>query len=108
MFNLSKNTLSRYQINILLCGLKFTPTPTHIGIQLKSDIHNYTRKLCLTECLIYKNFFETKSNFTPSRNTDKDLDHQIDVVKNLDLEGMGIHLFFINNPFLTLAPQKSP
>ena len=28
IFNLSKRTLSRYQVNVLLHGLKFTPTPT--------------------------------------------------------------------------------
>ena len=49
MFNLSKKTLSRYQVNILLRGLKFTPTPKRNIIQLKSDIHNYTQKLRLTE-----------------------------------------------------------
>ena len=49
IFNLSKKTLSRYQVNILLGGLKFKPTPKRNIIQLKSDIHNYTRKLRLTE-----------------------------------------------------------
>ena len=36
-FNLSKKPLSRYQIDTLLQGLKFTATPTHNIIQLKSD-----------------------------------------------------------------------
>ena len=38
IFNLPKKTLSRYQINILLHRLKFTPTPKHNIIQPKSDI----------------------------------------------------------------------
>ena len=38
IFNLPKKTLSRYQINILLHRLKFTPTPKHNIIQSKSDI----------------------------------------------------------------------
>ena len=38
IFNLSSKTLSRYQTNILLCGLKFTPTPKRNNIELKSNI----------------------------------------------------------------------
>ena len=101
MFNLSKKTLSRYQVNILLRGLKFTPTPKRNIIQLKSDIHNYTRKLRLTEFFHnarennnLQNLFKTKSHFTASRNRDRDLDHQIGIldhqIGNLDLEGMDI------------------
>ena len=38
-----------------------------------------------------QNLFKTKSHFiTPSRNRDRDLDHQIDILNNLDLEGMDI------------------
>ena len=37
-----------------------------------------------------KNLFKTKSSFTSSRNREKDLDYQIDVLNNLDLEGMDI------------------
>ena len=95
IFDLSKKTLPRYQVNILLRGLKFTPTPKRNIIQLKSDIHNYTRKLRLTEFFHnapennnLQNLFKTKSHFTPSRNRDRDLDHQIDILNNLDLEGM--------------------
>ena len=65
--------LSVYQINILLRGLKFTATPKRNIIQLKSDIHNYTRKLRLTEFFHnapennnLQNLFKTKSHFTPS------------------------------------------
>ena len=87
--------MSKYQINILLCGLKFTPKNNII--QLKSDIHNYTRKLRLTELFhnapennSLPNLPKTKSNFTPSRNRDRGLDRQIDILNNLDLEGMDI------------------
>ena len=80
--NLSKKALSRYQVNILLRGLKFTPIPKRNVIQLKSDIHNYTRKLRLTEFFDnapennkLQNLFKTKFHFTPSRNRDRDLDH---------------------------------
>ena len=47
IFNLSSKTLSRYQTNILLRGLKFTPTPKRNNIELKSNIQNYTRRLRL-------------------------------------------------------------
>ena len=36
--NLSSKNLSRYQTNIFLCGLKFTPTPKRSNIELKSNI----------------------------------------------------------------------
>ena len=78
-------------------ALKFTPTPKRNIIQLKSDIHNYIRKLGLTEFFHnapennnLQNIFKTKSHFTPSRNRDRDLDHQIDILNNLDLEIMDI------------------
>ena len=91
--------MPRYQVNILLRGLKFTPTPKRNIIQLKSDIHNYTLKLRLTEFFHnapkknnVQNLFKIKSHFTPSRNRDRDLDHhhQIDIHNNLDIEGMDI------------------
>ena len=79
ILNLLKKKLSAYQINILLRCLKFSPTPKR---NIKSDIHNYTWKLSLTKFFHnvsendnLLNFFKTKSNFTPSRNRDKDLDH---------------------------------
>ena len=37
-----------------------------------------------------QNLFKTKSNFTSSRNRDRGLDHQIDTLNNIDLEGMDI------------------
>ena len=77
--------------------MKFTPTPKRNIIQLKSDIHNYTGKLRLAECFHnapenknLENLFKTKSNFTASRNRDKNLDHQIDLLNNLNLEGIDI------------------
>ena len=95
IFNLSKKTLSRYQINILSRGLKFTPTPKRDNIHLKSDIQSYTRKLRLLEFFHNtskntekENLFKIKSSFTPPRNRDKDLDHQIDILNNLDLENI--------------------
>ena len=33
-----------------------------------------------------ENLFQKQSTFTPSRNRGRDLDHQIDVVSNLNLE----------------------
>lgn len=35
-----------------------------------------------------QNTFKTKSNFTPTRNRDRDLNHQTDILNNLDLKGM--------------------
>ena len=97
IFNLSKKTLPRYQINILLRGWKFISTPKRDIIQLKLDIHNYTQKLRWTEFFHnapenndLQNLFKTKSNFTPSRNRGRGLDHQTDILNNLYLEGINI------------------
>ena len=97
IFNLSKKTLPRYQSNILLRGWKFISTPKRDIIQLKLDIHNYTQKLRWTEFFHnapenndLQNLFKTKSNFTPSRNRDRGLDHQTDILNNLYLEGINI------------------
>ena len=35
-----------------------------------------------------QNAFKTKSNFTPTRNRDRDLNHQTGILNNLDLKGM--------------------
>ena len=93
IFNLSKNTLSRYQINTLLRGWKFTPTPIQNIIQLKSYIHHHTQKLRLTDFFHnasknnnLENFFKTKSSFTTSRNRDRDFDHQTDILHDLQLD----------------------
>ena len=40
IFNLSSKMLPTYQTNILLCGLKFTPTPKRNNIELKSNIQD--------------------------------------------------------------------
>ena len=61
-------TLFRYQINILLRGLKFTPAPKLNIIQLKSDIHNYIRNLRLRNL---QDVLKTKSNFLSSGNRDR-------------------------------------
>lgn len=100
IFNLSHKALSRYQISILLRGLKFTPTPKRNDNLRKSNIQNYMRESRLAEFfqeketnnsernLSEKNLFKEQSTFTPPRNRDKDLDHQIDVLNNLNLEKM--------------------
>ena len=95
IFNLPSKTLSRYQTNILLRGLEFTPTPKPSNIELKSNIQNYTRRLRLAEFFQNKeandseeNLFQKQSVFIPPLNRDRDLDHQIDVLNNLNLEKM--------------------
>ena len=93
--NLLSKTLSRYKTNILLRRLKFTTTPERNKNELKSNIHNQnsTHRLRLAEFFQNKeatdseeNPFKKQSTFTPPRNRDRDLDHQIDVLNNLNLE----------------------
>ena len=87
IFNLLSKKLSRYQTNILLRGLKCIPTPKRLK-EIKSNIQNYTRRLRLEEFFQEENLFQKQSTFTPPRNRDRDLDHQIDVLNNLNLEEM--------------------
>ena len=43
------------QIRVLSKGLKFTPTPRRNTVEMEKDIHNFTRKLRLTEYLANEN-----------------------------------------------------
>ena len=95
IFNLSSKTLSRYQTNVLLRGLKFTPSPKANNIELKSNIQKYTRRLRLAEFFLSKeakdyeeNLFQKLSTFNPPRKRDRDLHHRTDVLNNLNLDKM--------------------
>ena len=87
--------MTRYHANILLRGFKFKPTPMHNNIELKSNIQDYMRRFRLAQFFLNKeasnseeNLFQKQSTSTPPRNWDKDLDHQIVVLNNLNLEEM--------------------
>ena len=54
IFNLSSKTLFRYQTNVLLCDLKFTPTPKRNNINL-----NLTYKVTRADCDLLR-FSKTK------------------------------------------------
>ena len=89
IFNLPRKTLSSYQTNILLCGLKFTATRNNF--ELKSNIQSYTCGLWLAEFFQNKesndseeNLYLKKSTFTPPRNWN----HQIYSLDNLNLENI--------------------
>ena len=99
IFILQSKTLSRYHTNILLHGLKFTPTSKRNNIEFKSNIENYTRRLQLAEFFQAKKikdpekiFFPKQSTFTPPLNVYRDLNHQIDVLNNINLEKMDTKL----------------
>ena len=49
VINLSSTCLTDTQVRVLSKGLKFTPTPRRNTIEMEKDIHNFTRKLRLTE-----------------------------------------------------------
>ena len=74
--------------------IKFAPTPKHNNTELKSNTQNYTHRLRLAEFFQnkeendFENLFQKQFTFTPPRNRDRDLDHQIDVLNNLNLEKM--------------------
>ena len=74
MLNLSSYSLSKNQKNILIRGLKYTPTPKRNIIKLKRDVAEFTRKLRLIEILsseqkkieneVYISLVKAKSSFT--------------------------------------------
>ena len=100
-----KTTLPRYQINILLFSLKFTPTlKSNISIiQIQSDKNICIQKLCLAIFSqnvpgdnISQNVFKTKPNFTPPRNKDKDSDYKIDILNNKSWRNGDFSIFFVS------------
>ena len=86
------------QINLLNRGLKFTPTPKANTIELKTDLHDFTRKLRLKEYFYYENeetlnesetdsninqsLVKNKNNFNPPRNLNHVLDITCDFLNN--------------------------
>ena len=95
LFNFSRKKLTRHHANILLGDFKFKPTPMHNNFELKCNIQDYMRRFRLAQFFLNKeasnseeNLFQKQSTSTPPRNWDKDLDHQIDVLNNLNLEEM--------------------
>ena len=74
--------------------LKLTPTSKLINTELQSNIKNYKQRLRLAEFFSIKEandseeLFQKQSTFTPPRNRDRDLDHQIDVLNNWNLDKM--------------------
>ena len=97
IFNLSKTTLSRYQVGILMRGLNFTPTPSKNHIELKSDVQAFTRKLRLMEFFHHSgnekekndphdSLVKPKAFFSPPRNRSKELDRQTDFLNNLEIK----------------------
>ena len=73
-------------------GLKFTPTPRRNTIEMEKDIHNFTRKLRLTEYFANENditfdeeaqpLAKNKGTFHPPRNRNKTLDIVVDDLNN--------------------------
>ena len=55
VINLSSTCLTDTQVRVLSKGLKFTPTPRRNTIEMEKDIHNFTRKLRLTEYFANEN-----------------------------------------------------
>ena len=92
IFNLSSKTLSRYQTDILLHGLKFTPTAKRDYIEL--SIQNYTRRLRLADFFQSKETNDSEKNLfqnlalPPTPNRDRGLDHQTDILNHLNLKKM--------------------
>ena len=91
IINLSSFPLTIEQKQILLEGLKFTPTPQRNVNEMKRDIDEFTRKLRLREYFYSENNNEgeqiitplvnPKSTFNPPRNRNNTLDITIDFLQ---------------------------
>ena len=62
IFNLSNKVLSHQHMNVLCRCLKFTPTPLSNKIELKNDVQQFSRKLCLLEFLYKEKGSEEKKS----------------------------------------------
>ena len=86
------------QINLLNRGLKFTPTPVTNNIELKKDLHEFTRKLRLLEFHKDKEennqnqensqtpLIKDKSRFNPPQNQNKFLDTSCKFLLNQNID----------------------
>ncbi|CAG2218430.1 unnamed protein product [Mytilus edulis] len=85
VINLSSTKLDNSQIDLLIKGFKFTPTPTPNTTILKSDIQQFSRRLRLREYFGNGKFDDgslvrNKSTFTPKTGRDEYLDSFIDTI----------------------------
>ena len=91
ILDLSSYSLSKNQKNILIKGLKYTPTPKRNIIELKRDVVEFTRKLTLIEMFSSEekeieneldiSLVKAKSSFHPPRNRNACLDKTIDFLQ---------------------------
>ena len=99
IFNLSNKVLSQQHVNVLRRGLKFTPTPLPNKIELKNDVQQFSRKLCLLEFFYKENeseeekysndsIIKNRSAFNPPRNRDEILDQNIDFLNSLNFSDL--------------------
>ena len=96
IFNLSCKTLSKQQLNILLKGLKFTPTPQQNIVELKGDLQIFADKLRTVEYfdkndengseLEGKSLIKGKSKFKPPKSSNKILENEINNLTNMNFE----------------------
>ncbi|CAG2192513.1 unnamed protein product [Mytilus edulis] len=90
VINLSSTKLDNSQIDLLIKGFKFTPTPTPNTTILKSDIQQFSRRLRLREYFGNGKFDDgslvrNKSTFTPNTGRDEYLDSFIDTISKLPI-----------------------
>ena len=96
VINLSSTCHTDTQVSVLSKGLKFTPTPRRNTIEMEKDIHNFTRKLRLTEYFANENditfdeqtepLVKNRGTFHPPRNRNKMLDTVVDYLNNQNFD----------------------
>ena len=96
VINLSSTCLTDTQVSVLSKGLKFTPTLRRNTIEMEKYIHNFTRKLKLTEYFANENditfdeqtqpLVKNKGTLHPPRNRNKTLDVVADYLNNQNFD----------------------
>ena len=81
--------MSEHEINLLLRGLKFCPTPQKSNTEQNTkDMDDFCRRLRLQEFFVdkrlpEKSWIHKKSNFEPNSGRNKQLDTCVDFLKEL-------------------------
>ena len=87
---MSVKKLNKNEIDLLLKGFKFTPTPKSNITELKSDIKQFHRRLRLreyfgSEDIMDESIVRNKSDFTPPKDRDEYLESFIRTIDNFPI-----------------------
>ena len=90
VLDLTNLPYNKERINLLCRGFPFTSPPGPNEVELKIDLKEFSRKLCLREFFLdttqESKLVQNKSSFEPPKQRNQELDEIIDEIKNIKLE----------------------